>query len=107
MEKVMVKLYKEKAAEQFRKLVLEKIEWISKDCWPSNLEFQLKKLNNIIEAGKKMEVTTASTFSELEIQELADQIGPFRVLEMNGEIQSILIGILTDVKEVSHEVFAK
>lgn len=103
---VKVEVYKEKATEQFKALLLDQVKWLAEKCWPSNWEHNLKKLNGIIEAGKKMQVTTASTFSEAEIEEIATKLIPFRVLEMNAELQALLIQALEN-KGVHHEVFAK
>ena len=86
--------YKDKATQQFKKVLLDKISWISEKCWPEVLELRLKEMNRVIEAGKKMGVTAASIFTEAEIKELAEQFAPFRVLEMNEEIRSLLFRVL-------------
>lgn len=98
--------FKEKARVQFTSLLQDKIRWISQKCYPYNLGHQLKELSEIIEAGKKMEVTTASPFTDKDIAELTEQLVPYRTLEMNAELELLLIQAVQK-QGVHHEFFAK
>jgi len=97
---------KERAKAQFAKVVKEKVDWIAARCWPCNIAVNLKEMNNIIEAGQKMEVTTAIIFNEEEIKKLVEDFTPLRTLKMDADIKALLIRTLED-KGIHHEVFAE
>lgn len=97
---------KETAKVQFAKLMKAKARWLANNCWPSHLEFKLKQINEIIEAGRKMGVTTASLLDEKEIKEYAEKFAPLRTLEMVSDIYALLVFAL-EAKGVHHEVFAE
>lgn len=97
---------KERSKVQFAKVMKAKVRWLAKNCWPSHLEFKLKEINEIIEAGRKMEVTTASLLDEKEIKEYAEKFAPLLTLEMGNDVYALLVFAL-EAKGVHHEIFAE
>lgn len=75
----------------FGKMIREKVDYISNICWGCNLRPRLQEINEILAAASAMDVSTARTFTEDEIVELAKLLFPLRTLEMKGETRNFLL----------------
>ena len=85
---------KAKAEQGFEKQLRKSIDWVSDKCWVFNLENRLNDINELIKAGRQLEIHDAETMTEDEIKQLVADFTPLRTLEMNSEVRARLIEVL-------------
>lgn len=91
---MMEKKMKDKAREQFQKLVRKEFVFITTTCYAGNIPGAFTSINEYIEAARELDVTEATAFDESEIKALVSQLSPFRVLRMNEETRAIVLPAL-------------
>ncbi len=89
-----IEALKEKSTTAFMFTMQDKVRFICTQAWESNLPTYLRRLNETIDAGRKLGVTTAEFLTEDEITSLATDLGPLRQLEMNDEVRALLLSFL-------------
>ena len=99
---------KEKAKQQFEKMIKEEVQWIAKNVWPENVKHRLNRISRIIEAAKQLEAIDdeIELLNELEVNKLTEKIVPLRILEMTDEVELILIDALIS-KNIRSEIFLR
>jgi len=93
MSAVITKELAEKAERQFASLLAEIVVFIINSCWPSNIGRQFEKINELLEAAKKLGVSSvqASTpFTAEEINELVEELSPLRQLKMDEDVRPVV-----------------
>lgn len=99
----MVRLRRQ-SGEAFVAQMRDKVDWVSNQCWPANLELNLKEINELIVAGVKLGVCQAKIFSAEEITEMVSDLSSLRTLEMKAEAREYLISALAK-KGVDPRIF--
>lgn len=85
------------AKAAFEETITEKVDWIACKCYPSNLEYHVKKLAEIVAAGEKLGACKTTMYLSDEIlSTLTNGIHPMRVLGMDNQIKEELIYVLTE-----------
>ncbi len=99
------------AKTSFIKEISKQVKWLAESCWPDNLEYNLAKLNQVVEAARSFEVTALEPLTEAEVKELARVLKPLRAivlyysgLEMKEEAREVIISLL-EKKGLERDVF--
>lgn len=87
---------KASAEKKFAAEIVDKVNYIATDCWPNHVEFKLGEINEVIAAGRKLQVTEAKQFSEEEIKELESDLVTLKRVGMKSEAVDHLSKALID-----------
>ena len=87
---------REAAVEAFAEQVLDKVEYVSHYTTPDRVKDKLDELNQILEAGCGVGVTSVKKFEEQELKEIALHLKPMRTLNMRKETMEELIAALRE-----------
>lgn len=74
------------AEKKFAAEIIDKVGYIAGECWARHVEFKLGEINEVIAAGRKLQVTDAKQFSEAELKELEADLLTLKHLGMKNEI---------------------
>lgn len=94
------------AEEAFVAQMRDKVVFLTEKCWVIHIGSWLKEINDIIEAGKKMGVTSAETFTPDEMAEMVADLTPLRTLEMKTTARIHVVSFLAK-KGVDPQIFGQ
>jgi len=93
---------KEKAEKQFLSLIGKKVLFLADKCWPTHVGNTFREINDLIEAGKKLEApsaVSAKVFTDQEIDQMVGRLSPLLELEMKEDVKAAVVEAMT-----SHQI---
>ena len=85
--------FKDRTISGFQQMLKKRVDWMAEDCWPSQVEYWLGKLNDVIVSGNRLEVTKSLGIPRATVAAMVPIIADLRNLDMRDDIR-VLLGVV-------------